>query len=327
MPISAGLGATIGAGVQGIGMLAGAGQANRQYHRQKKLMGVQHKNQMLLNQQGHDLQMDMWNKTNYKAQLEHMKAAGLNPALMYGQAGQGGQTGSQGGGSAASGGAAQENAMDMSNMLTGAHIAKLLEEVEKSKWERGEKGAAEIQSLLTGIDETKANTRLIEANEKYQKVITKIQDASSEAQIKQEFAQLKYTLEQAENVRLENYILNESKEANIQKAKDEAVGVAIGNMLTRAGIKKTEEETRAIGVGIMQKWEELRISGKKVSVEKFRADIDAEYPGVSKVTGKIMNEIYDFASWLDGFAPKWMGGGAKHHESKAYRDNQRNKEY
>jgi hypothetical protein len=27
--------------------------------------------------------MDMWNKTNYGAQVEHMKNAGLNPALMY----------------------------------------------------------------------------------------------------------------------------------------------------------------------------------------------------------------------------------------------------
>ena len=64
--------------------------AKRQYERQRQL-----------NQQGADLQMDMWNKTNYGAQLEHMKDAGLNPALMYGMGGGGGATtGSQGGGSA-----------------------------------------------------------------------------------------------------------------------------------------------------------------------------------------------------------------------------------
>ena len=56
MPISAGAGAAIGAGVQGLGMLAGAGQANRQYHRSKKLMNQQYGNQRMLNQQGHDLQ-------------------------------------------------------------------------------------------------------------------------------------------------------------------------------------------------------------------------------------------------------------------------------
>ncbi len=64
----------------------------------------QQQRQMELNQQGHDLQMDMWNKTNYGAQIDHMKQAGLNPALMYGMGGGGGATtGSQGGGAAAKG--------------------------------------------------------------------------------------------------------------------------------------------------------------------------------------------------------------------------------
>ena len=69
-----------------------------------QLMNQQMGNQMALNQQGNDLQFDLWNKTNYGAQMEHMKKAGLNPALMYGKgAGQGGSTGSQTGGSAAKG--------------------------------------------------------------------------------------------------------------------------------------------------------------------------------------------------------------------------------
>lgn len=37
-------------------------------------------------------QMDMWNKTNYPAQVEQMKKAGLNPGLMYGMGGGGGAT-------------------------------------------------------------------------------------------------------------------------------------------------------------------------------------------------------------------------------------------
>jgi hypothetical protein len=111
-----------GVGTQALGMLGGIGQANRQYHRQKRLMGFQQQNQMALNQQGHDLQMDMWNKTNYGAQVKHMRDAGLNPALMYGSAGQGGSTGSQGGGSAAGGNAQAERVMDLSNALTMAQI-------------------------------------------------------------------------------------------------------------------------------------------------------------------------------------------------------------
>ena len=84
--------------------------------------GLQHQNQMGLNRQGHDLQMDMWNKTNYGAQVEHMKNAGLNPALMYKGAGAGGTTGSQGGGSASMGSSQQGKVMDLQNALLGAQI-------------------------------------------------------------------------------------------------------------------------------------------------------------------------------------------------------------
>lgn len=113
-----------------LGMLQGAFNmlgAGQQHRRQKELMDIQFGNQQELNRQGHQLQMDMWNKTNYGAQIEHMKKAGLNPALMYGMSGGGGTTaGSQGGGSAASGSAVQMHPMDMANLsLVDAQRKKL----------------------------------------------------------------------------------------------------------------------------------------------------------------------------------------------------------
>jgi hypothetical protein len=146
-----------------LGMLGGIGQANRQYHRQKKLMGFQHDYQRMLNQQGHDLQMDMWNKTNYKAQVEHMKKAGLNPGLMYGQAGQGGTTGSQGGGSAAGGSAAGERVMDLQNALLGAQIEKLGAET-RTEDERANDLRSQIERR-DGYEKTESGQRVLESKE------------------------------------------------------------------------------------------------------------------------------------------------------------------
>ena len=154
--------AVIGAGGQIIGMAAGIGQANRQYHRSKKLMDHQLGHQMQLNRQGHDLQFDMWNKTNYGAQVKHMLEAGLNPALMYGSAGQGGTTGSQGGGSAAGGSAVGERVMDMQNMLVGAQIGKLKAET-KDILERLPEGIKQIQQQ---INESIARENDLNASEK-----------------------------------------------------------------------------------------------------------------------------------------------------------------
>ena len=41
--------------------------------------------------------LDLWNKTNYGAQMERLKSAGLNPGLIYGMGGAGGQLGGNSG--------------------------------------------------------------------------------------------------------------------------------------------------------------------------------------------------------------------------------------
>ena len=77
-------------------------------------------------------QLSMWNATNYEAQTKHMEAAGLNPALMYGQGGGGGTTaGSVGSGQATASGAGKQQLMhdrttpiDMAQ-ITGAVITGL----------------------------------------------------------------------------------------------------------------------------------------------------------------------------------------------------------
>ena len=55
-----------------------------------------------------NLQKDMWNYTNYENQIKHLKAAGLNPALMYAKGGVGGQTGSANAGQVAGSHASSE---------------------------------------------------------------------------------------------------------------------------------------------------------------------------------------------------------------------------
>jgi len=130
-----------------LGMIGGHQQERRNYRNNRKLMELQNENQRGLNQQGHDLQMDMWNKTNYGAQVGHMKDAGLNPALMYKGAGAGGTTGSQGGGSASMGSSQQGKVMDLQNALLGAQIGKLKAETDNLN-EGTKRTGEEINNLI-----------------------------------------------------------------------------------------------------------------------------------------------------------------------------------
>ena len=53
--------------------------------------------------QSHQYNQEMWDYTNYKNQVKHLEAAGLNPALLYGQGGGGGATAAGGNAIAGSG--------------------------------------------------------------------------------------------------------------------------------------------------------------------------------------------------------------------------------
>ncbi len=101
----------------GSSLIANAGNKKRQergFRQERALMGIQTTHQKELNRQGKDLQLEMWKDTNYPAQMEMLREAGLNPSLLYGGGGGGGTTaGSQGGGAAAKGSAPAQMPMDV----------------------------------------------------------------------------------------------------------------------------------------------------------------------------------------------------------------------
>ena len=129
--------------------------AQRSNRWQKQLMDIQFRNQKSLDKYGSELQYEMWEKTNYPAQVAMLKEAGLNPALLYGKGGPGGMTGSQTGGSATGGNAPQTQSphfMSISASLAqGAQIELMKAEANKAN--------AEAENLR-GVVREEAETRI-----------------------------------------------------------------------------------------------------------------------------------------------------------------------
>jgi len=219
---------SIGAAV--IGAVGGMAAARSQNRNQRRLMDVQYQNQRMLNQHGHDLQMDMWNKTNYGAQVKHMKEAGLNPALMYGSAGQGGTTGSQGGGSAASGNAAQVRMMDMQNLLLAAQKENIDANTTKTKAEANKIAGVDTEAVRQEIEVGIARQQNLEQDTK-NKIEERLKTIS------------------------EIKLIDVQKELNDLKVKNDITGSTLLDAFKTIGLEPKENETDMwIARGMIGAW-------------------------------------------------------------------------
>ena len=175
-----------------IGMIGGAISDRRNYKNQLKLMEQQQqynkelgeinqgyaKEMAAINQQyalqagkqSHLYNQEMWDYTNYENQVKHLEAAGLNPALLYGQGGGGGATAAGGAvgngqgtpGQAPSGGSPQAV---KSQLIEGAGMGMqlgLMEAQKKAIEAKAAKDAADAEKTA-GVD-TQLAKSLIELN-------------------------------------------------------------------------------------------------------------------------------------------------------------------
>jgi len=90
-----------------LGMGLGAYNDNRQEIQQRHLQNLQIQGEKEMTDYNMAKQLQMWKDTGYSAQMEQMKKAGLNPALLYGMSGGGGQTTGQANGNVTGGQAPQ----------------------------------------------------------------------------------------------------------------------------------------------------------------------------------------------------------------------------
>ena len=211
--------AAAGVGAVGglLGMIGQGKRAKKQHNRQKELMGIQLGNQQELNKQGQELQMKTWRDTGYEAQMKMMKDAGLNPGLMYGMSGGGGQTtGSQGGGSAQGGNS--HAPMDI-----GASVQAGL--------------------MLAQASKLKAETKEIEGR-------TGLQE-NQKSKLNAETVKL---TEESIKLDMENDVKWKTLDDEVKKIKMEALNEELNNQLLKLNKELTEEQTRELSHRIWQNW-------------------------------------------------------------------------
>ena len=244
---AAGIGAASGL----IGMIGQKKREKRAMANQMSLMDKQQAGQEYLNRQEHELQYEMWKKTNYPAQVAMMEEAGINPATLYGNSGAGGTTtGSQGGGSAASGNAPAPQPILMGEAIKAALAASQIKlansQAEKNEAEagsiRGEEGTvgeATIKEKLANVLNTQSKTEL-------NYIEREIGNATKGDRIDLAFYQV-------EEIAKKNNLTDEQTKL----VKQEIVTEGVQRQLMRSNIEVNDQTIRKMVANIQQEWQKL----------------------------------------------------------------------
>lgn len=290
-----GLGQNLGnqaaGGLMGL-MLSGIND-KRQIRQQQELQDMQIRGQMQLTDYNYLKQMEMWEATNYAAQVAQMKKAGINPALLYGMGGGGGQStniaqGNVGQGHAPAGGGEimglmQQNAlMDAQRRNIDADTKLKETEANKKAGIDTEEGKTRILDLLAGVQNKNAQTALTTVQKDIASIDLKIKDKTMEDQIDIVFWNAIKSINEVKQLKRANDIGDLTAQTIVKKIKAEYVQTLLQNALltaeiqtekTKPGLIKaqtalTKEQTDSIDYMIAQKWEQLEIDLQNASTNE-----------------------------------------------------------
>lgn len=239
----------IGASVAGQAL--GGAMANAQA---KDLMAEQTRRAKELGIFNREQQMQLWRDTNYSAQAEQMRKAGLNVGLMYKGAGQGGTTSANAGGMPSASGA-YANPMELATQMeanrANIEVAKAqardLNASAKVKEDTGvDKAKAEIGLLNANTGNAEADTKLKEVNTEIQRINKEIVDEGKAYSVFKIVAEAEKMQGEARSANVKANIDKATQETEIDKVNASYIGLLLNNDLNRQNIKLTTEQIEKV---------------------------------------------------------------------------------
>lgn len=240
--------AAVGAGM---GLLLQNTMDRRQLRQEEKLQKLNIQGQQQMTNFNVGKQLQMWKDTSYGAQKEQMQKAGLNPGLMYGMSGGGGQTAGISAGQVPSGGAPKGGG-EVMGMMSQAMAAQQLSLLKAQK-ENIDADTANKQST-TGKTDTETE---------YNKSTMHWRELLAEWTAS----------EKGQNVHRDQ-MLNDILEGT---KGDQIDTIKLGNALTRAQIGKTSQESQKIANEIGMMAQKLLNETNEVAIKQQLADFETKW--------------------------------------------------
>lgn len=298
----------------GMGMLLGSINDRRQIRQGDRLLNQQIRANKEMADYNYQKQLDMWNATGYLAQKKQMEAAGLNPGMMYGMQGGGGQTTGQQGAQvtaqhAPTGGGEIQATMGMGMQL------QLLDAQKKVLESQANLNNVEA-AKKSGVDTRASEQQITESAGR----LDKLKAETTNEQVRKEI--LEY---EKANLHLQNYFLKETQEDRLREIqynasiafrklgllendliksgstlhdeidiiRQNAIGAALHNELTQEGIQVQKAQVQKWAQEIAQGWSKLSQTEREVKAKEFEAELKAMYPGITNSAARIVNDAIE----------------------------------
>ena len=285
----------------------------KQMENQEYLMGLQHKYNEQSAEAAQKRAYEMWEKTNYAAQVDQMKKANLNPALMYGQAGAGGGTvsGAQGQGTSQPTDKSvemkyrgQEMALQLANLtsqikLNESQANKNNAEANKTAGVDTELAKTSIENLISQTKNEKDRNVLIWADKRFKEAAADMQEASAKlasgqnAKIGYEIDQINKSIDKMDlemkGIDLDNELKRRVMDSKVQEAEMSVKALMNSILVGNSQIRLNNQQAEAITDKVMQDWQsiaqqwnKLQQSGQMIEIDRERMENEAK---------KILNDI------------------------------------
>lgn len=308
------LGMAIGTAAGSIfGSLTGNKMQQDQFGNQLTLMKKQHEYNEASANAAQERAYEMWEKTNYAAQVEQMKKANLSPALMYGQAGAGGGTVSGAQGQGTSQPTDRSIEMKLKGQEMGLQLANLASQIKLNESQANKNNAeanktagvdtelakTSIENLISQTKNEKDRNILIWADKRLKEATADMQEASAKlasgetAKIGYEIQNIMKSINKMElemqGIQADNELKRRTMESKVQEAEVSVKALMNSILVGNSQIKLNNQEAEAITDKVMQDWQsvaqqwnKLQQSGQSIEIDRERMENEAK---------KILNDI------------------------------------
>ena len=304
------MGAEIGAGITGAALGIGGGliggALNQHYNQQN--LEAQIAGQKEMTDYNQASAFDMWNKTNYEAQLAHMEKAGLSVGLMYGKGG-GGASATIG---SPNGSISQpQNKVDIQKGLDmGLQAMGIQSQIDlnKSQAVKNQAETAEVQARTPTYEKNMSKTdaeitKLANDNnvsiETAKKIIQDVEQSKSTIQVQQ--AEIPKIQAETKNIGAETNKITTLTPIEKNIMQQELKGAITKNVYLD---RKEREELNNLVQDVVNKKAQVDQGQQKIDIEKFLSEMKADYPGLFDVAGHVIDTELRQALKLMGMSPE-----------------------